>query len=89
MPFTDLEARRESQKKYRQSEKGKETRERYRKTEKGKEKEEASRLKYSQSEKGKATKRRNNMKNDYYRIINENGEVIKYRKDENGERIYL
>ncbi len=87
MPFTDLEARRESQKKYRQSEKGKETRERYRKSEKGKEKEEASRLKYSQSEKGKATKRRNNMR--YYSIIGENGELIKCKENANGERIYL
>ncbi len=74
MPFIDLEARKKSQKKYRESEKGKETRELYRKSEKGKEIEEAARLKYSQSEKGKATKKRCTLRNAKYFTIDENGE---------------
>ncbi len=47
MPFKDLEAQKESQKKYNQSEKGKEARKRYKQSEKGKE----TRLKHKQSQK--------------------------------------
>ncbi len=53
------------------------------------EKGQASKLKYNQSEKGKATKRRSNIKNAVYYIKQENGEKIKFKVNENGEKIYL
>ncbi len=81
MPLKDTEER----KLYEQSEARKESRKRYNESEKG----QAARLKYSQSEKGKATKRRSNIKNAVYYIKQENGEKIKFKLNEKGEKIYL